>query len=134
MNDTELQTDEEALRLQGMTDGAKSIPSLGLTMRPMTALSLSWMQRNRIFDDDSSDMMQKTASFAYLHSEDKDTIRGVVNDRAKFMDAIDQWIDNKISHHSQLEPFATEMNSAFEAYMSAQSNGGGTYQGDGSKN
>lgn len=128
----DLKTDDEALRDQGMTDGTKAMPSLKLKLRPLTALSLSWMQRNGLFDD--GDMVQKTAAFSYLHSADKTDIRAVVNDKAKFLDAVDEWIDENIQHHRQLEPIAEEMNKALMQYMAAVSSGGSPYKGDGSKN
>ena len=134
MNDNDLLTDDEALRVVGMTDGAKSIPELNLNLRPMTALSLSWMQRNNVFDDASGDMVQKTSAFAYLHTAPKLEIRSVVNDKEKLANAVDGWIEENVLHHTQLESIALEMNSAFETYMAAQSKGGGPYKGDGAKN
>ena len=134
MEDNDLLTDDEALRVVGMTDGAKSIPELQINLRPMTALSLSWMQRNNVFDESDGDMMQKTSAFAYLHSAEKSEIRTVVNSRDKFFSAVDDWLDENIQHHAQLEPLAEEMNTSFETYMAAQSKGGSPYKGDGAKN
>ena len=134
MTDNDLLTDDEALRVVGMTDGAKSIPELNLNLRPMTALSLSWMQRNNVFYESDGDMMQKTAAFAYLHFAEKQEIRAVVNNREKFFSAVDDWLDENIQHHNQLEPIAAEMNASFESYMAAQSKGGGPYKGNGAKN
>ena len=117
-----------------MTDGVKLVPELKLTLRPMTALSLSWMQRNNVFDDASGDLMRVPSAFAYLHTAPKIEIRSVVNDKEKFSSAVDDWIEETIQHHTQLEPIAVEMNTSFETYMAAQSKGGGPYKGDGAKN
>lgn len=119
MNDTseELQTDDEALREIGFT----SRPSItaGIKMRPMTALSLSWMQRNRLFDEDGGDLLLKTAAFAFLHSETKEQIQSVVNDRAAFRNSVDDWIEKHIGFHTELEPLSDMMNAAMEAYMAS---------------
>lgn len=115
--DTDYQTDDEAIREIGFTDGPQK--ALGLTFRPVTALSLSWMQRNKVFADDFGDMLQKTAAYAYLHSADKIDIRGVVNDRLKFLEAVDEWMDSHVKHHTELEPVAKMMNDALEGYMAA---------------
>lgn len=114
----ELLTDDEALREQGMTLGDKKIS--GIKIRPMTALSLSWLQRNNVFGDDG-DSMQKTAAFVYLHSEPREVIRSVVNDRAAFLDAIDDWIEAKFPHHSQLSPYSELMGEAMNIYLAASS-------------
>lgn len=114
----ELLTDDEALREQGMTQGDKQI--LGITIRPMTALSLSWLQRNKVFDDDG-DSMQKTAAFVYLHSQPRHTIRAVVNDRAAFIDAVDDWIEANFPHHAQLAPYSDLMTEAMNSYLAAAS-------------
>lgn len=105
------------MRERGMTAGATSIA--GVELRPVTALSLSWMQRNKLFDDDIGDLMQKTAAFVFLHTLPKSEIRAVVNDKDKFADAVDEWIDKNIQHHSQLEPYAEAMNSAMNEYLAA---------------
>jgi len=114
----ELMTDEEALREQGMTQGDKKIS--GITIRPMTALSLSWLQRNDVFGD-TGDSMQKTAAFVYLHSEPREVIRAVVNDRAAFLDAVDDWIEANFPHHTQLSPYSDLMSEAMNAYLAASS-------------
>ena len=49
----ELLTDDEALREEGMTDGAKKVGKFKL--RPMTPVSLSWCQRNNLFDDETGE-------------------------------------------------------------------------------
>jgi hypothetical protein len=127
----ELQTDDEVLRERGATDGPKKIA--GLTLRPMSVLTLSQMQRNELLGE-GGDMLQKTAAFAFLHSAPRDEIRAVVNNREKFFDAVDAWLDRNFGHHDELEPLAGMMAEAFETYMAAKSTGSGPYQGNGSKN
>jgi hypothetical protein len=114
----ELLTDDEALREQGMTQGDKKIS--GITIRPMTALSLSWLQRNDVFGD-TGDSMQKTAAFVYLHSEPREVIRAVVNDRAAFLNAVDDWIEVNFPHHAQLSPYSDLMTESMNAYLAASS-------------
>lgn len=113
----EYKTDDEAIREIGFTDGPKQV--LGLTLRPVTALSLSWLQRNNVFSDSFGDMLQKTAAFTFLHSAEKQAIRNVVNDRAQFLNAVDDWIESTVSHHTELEPYAVLMNESLEHYMAA---------------
>jgi hypothetical protein len=113
----EIMTDDEALREQGMTDGPKKIGKFKL--RPMTALSLSWLQRNNVFSDDTGDSMQKTAAFVFLHTEPKESIRSVVNNKSDFANAIDDWIDSNIRHHADLEPYTTEMSKCMEVYLAS---------------
>lgn len=115
--DTELMTDDEAMREAGMTAGP--LRMAGFTLRPLSALTLSWLQRNRIFDDDSGDMIQKTAAYAFIHTTPLAEVRSVVNDRAAFLNAVDMWIEKHIRHHAELEPLSAEMNKAMESYLAA---------------
>jgi hypothetical protein len=110
-------TDDEAMREAGMTSGPKRKSKF--VLRPMTALSLSWLQRNRVFEDDGGDMMQKTAAYAFLHTEPKEDIRAVVNNRQSFMDAVDQWLEKHITYHNELEPLSAEMSEAMDLYLVA---------------
>jgi hypothetical protein len=114
----ELMKDDEVLREEGLTDGPTKIA--GIEMRPITALSVSWMQRNEVFSD-TKDLIWKTCAYAYLHSAPKAEIRAVVNDKAAFADAVDEWIDENISHHLQTGEIATSMNAAFQRYSSSAS-------------
>lgn len=115
----ELVKDDEILREEAMGDGITKILD-NLEMRPITALSVSWMQRNEIFSE-SKDMIWKAAAFAFLHSESYSVIRQVVNDRQDFIDAVDVWIEKRLTHHFQAAELATAMNEAFTRYMSAAS-------------
>ena len=115
----ELVKDDEILREEAMCDGPAKILD-GLELRPITALSVSWMQRNEIFGD-SKDMIWKSAAFAFLHSAPFSAIRQVVNDKSAFIDAVDVWIEKNLSHHLQTTELATAMNESFTRYMSAAS-------------
>ena len=110
-------TDDEAMREAGMTAGPKR--KSNFVLRPMTALSLSWLQRNRVFEDDGGDMMQKTAAYAFLHTEPKEDIRAVVNNRQSFLDAVDQWLEKHFTYHNELEPLSAEMSEAMDLYLVA---------------
>lgn len=114
----ELVKDDEILREEGMRDGPTKV--MGLELRPITALSVSWMQRNEIFGD-SKDMIWKSAAFAFLHSAPFSAIRQVVNDKSAFIDAVDVWIEKNLDHHLQTTELATAMNEAFNRYMAAAS-------------
>jgi hypothetical protein len=114
----ELIKDDEILREEGMADGPIKID--GIDLRPITALSVSWMQRNDVFSD-QKDLIWKTCAFAYLHSAPFTEIRAVVNDRAAFIDAVDCWIEANISHHFQTGEIATGMNAAFQRYSASAS-------------
>ena len=111
--DNELQKDDEILRIQAMEDGPKIVN--GRTMRPITALTISWMQRNEVFSG-NMDLIWKSAAFAYLHSEPYSAIRSVVNDRETFVNAVDSWIEKNMAHHLEVGSMSDAMNSAFELY------------------
>jgi len=127
----ELVTDEEILT-RGATKTNEIVGKLNL--RPITPRSISQMKRNGILDDDNQDVFQKTAAFGFLHSAPKDEINLVVNDKEKFQNAIDDWMDEHFSHHIEMEPLAEVMNKSFEEYAAAMSSGGVPYKGNGSKN
>lgn len=114
----ELAKDDEILREEGMAEGP--IQVAGIELRPITALSISWMQRNEVFSE-SKDMIWKTAAFAFLHSAPFTKIRQVVNDRSGFIDAVDCWIEANISHHRSMAEIANAMNAAFERYSASAS-------------
>jgi hypothetical protein len=115
----ELVKDDEILREESMTDGVAKILE-DLELRPITALTVSWMQRNEIFSD-SKDMIWKSAAFAFLHSAPTTVIRAVVNNKNDFSEAVDIWIEKNLSHHLQATELATAMNAAFTRYMAAAS-------------
>ena len=111
----ELIKDDEILREEAMSDGPMLVS--GLELRPITALSVSWMQRNNIFSD-NMDLIWKSAAFAYLHSTPLAEIRAVVNNRAEFTDAVDSWIQKHIVHHNEISEITEVMNVAFKRYQS----------------
>jgi hypothetical protein len=45
----------------------------------------------------------------------------VVNDKESFAEAVDEWIDENISHHLQTGEIAKGMNAAFQRYSSSAS-------------
>lgn len=127
----ELLTDDEILN-NGATKQSERV--LNLTLRPITIRTLSQMKRNGILDSEESDVFQKTAAFGFLHSADKEQIDVVVSNREKFMIAVDDWMDENFSNHSEMEPLAEAMSKAFEEYTAASSSGQTPYKGNGSKN
>ena len=110
-------TDDEAMREAGMTDGTKAISRF--TLRPITAVSLSWMLRNNVLDIESGDTLQRKAAQAFLHTASKDLIRAVVNNRDTFLEAVDQWMDENVTHHAELEPVAKAMDAELDRYLAA---------------
>lgn len=125
----ELLTDDEALRVEGMTDGVKKVGKFKL--RPMTPVSLSWCQRNQVFDDEVGDPLQKTAAYVFLHTEPKENIRAVVHDRQKFADAVDDWMDRHIQNHiDDLQPYSDEMTKSIQKYLAAISHAKNPTTGD----
>ena len=115
----DLETDDEILREEAVADGETKVDKWKL--RPVTALTISWMQRNRIFEEDRGDMIWRAAAFGFLHSADRAEIRAVVNDSNAFSDAVDDWLEDNIEHHSQTLNLAKAMNDAFARYMSSVS-------------
>jgi hypothetical protein len=123
----DMEKDDDILREEGMTEGPMKFGDLEL--RPITALSVSWMQRNQVFADDK-DLIWKSAAFAFLHSAPRSEIQKSVNDREDFLNAVDAWMDKNVVHHSEMNPIASIMAKAFERYAAASSE----TSGNGSKN
>ena len=123
----DLLSDDEALRIAGITDGPKHVA--GRDLRPITALTISWMQRNKFFDPDK-DNIWKAAAFMFLHSEPLTKIRAVVNDRSAFLDAVDVWIEKNIPDQHTVRAMATDMEQAFNLYMAATSHSEGSESGN----
>jgi hypothetical protein len=116
--DNDLLTDDEIIRVQAFEDGNKKVSKWEL--RPITALSVSWMQRNNVFNDDK-DMIWKAGAFAFLHSAPFEEIRGCVKTKDDFIDAVDCWIEENVVHHSEIEGIIFEMNHAFSIYTTSHS-------------
>ena len=123
----ELTTDDEILRIQGMEDGPKQVA--GRELRPISALTLSWMQRNKFFGE-GRDLIWKCAAFMFLHSESIPKVRSVVNDNDAFMITVDQWIEKNILHRDDVQTLSKAMDEAFELYMSASTHSQGTAAGN----
>jgi hypothetical protein len=125
---TDLVKDDEILRIQAMEDGPKIVN--GRTLRPITALTISWMQRNEIFSGEM-DLIWKAAAFTFLHSEPMSTIRSVVSDKESFVNAVDSWIEKNMIHHLEISAMTDAMNAAFELYnASATESKAGTGSGN----
>jgi len=124
----ELEKDDEILRIQAMEDGEKLL--LGKKMRPVSALSVSWMQRNNVFGE-KRDLIWKSSAFAYLHCEDFSKIRTVINDQESFTEAVDIWIEKNVTHHFEINDIADAMNKAFQSYMSSATSNSGIGSGSG---
>lgn len=119
MTDTnDLLTDDEALRERAMADGPRQVRSW--TLRPMTALSVSWCQRNDIFGQ-GKDMIYQVAAFVLLHTEPLPRIRGIVNKPDLFAEAVDAWIEKNLTHHIELPELTRAMNEAYQLYMASAS-------------
>lgn len=126
---TDLVKDDEILRIQAMEDGPKKVN--GRTLRPITALTISWMQRNEIFSG-NMDPVWKAAAFTFLHSEPTSVIRGVVNDRDTFTNSVDSWIEKNMKHHHETGAMSEAMGVAFDLYnASSPSSEGGEGSGSG---
>ena len=113
----DLSTDDELTREDAFTQGIKKVSKFNL--RPMTATTFSWVQRTGLFEAGFGDAILIAAAYAYLHCEDVAKIRASVNNRDRFISAVDEWMDANVKHHSELEPVTEEMNASIEQYMAA---------------
>lgn len=118
---TDTEIDDEELRIQGLAEGPRSIG--GRELRPITALTISWMQRNKFFDPDR-DLIWKSAAFHLLHTEPLPKLRSVVNDRAAFMNFVDDWIASENPDKHALTTLNESMDAAFNLYMAATTESG----------
>lgn len=109
----EMMTDDEVLRMQGMTDGPKKVSRL--TLRPITGESWAWLQTLKVFSDEVGSYHQ-AAAFAFLHSEPVEVIRGLVFKRDAFWPEVSKWIGERHAHHDEIEPYALELTAAYERY------------------
>jgi hypothetical protein len=116
MND-DMTLDDEVLRENAMTEGPKRVSKF--ILRPITPTSFSWIQRMGLFEDGNCDAVQVAAAYAFLHTEDKKEIRHLVCNRDRFFEAVDEWIDEKVTHHTELEPVSDAMNDAVQTYIAA---------------
>ena len=114
----EYELDDEVLREQAMADGPVMVD--GIELRPITAVSISWMQRNNILGDEM-DPIWRASAFAFLHAAPREDIRAVVNSRDDFKNAVDDWLEDNIGHHSEVMKFSAAMTKAFELYQASAS-------------
>lgn len=127
---TDMMKDDEVLRIEAMEEGPTEIN--GLLFQPVTALTLSWMQRNNVFDNEK-DIIWRSAAFAYLHTQDRTLIRAVVNDKATFDEAVDLWIEKHLPTHKTLPKITKAMNDSFARYMASVSEESSSGGGGGNK-
>mgnify|MGYP006893249171 CR=1 FL=1 len=106
--------DDEITRIQAIEDGPRRVKKWNF--RPVTGLTISWMQRNGIIGDANKDAMFRAAAFAFIHSSPIEEVREVVNYKDDFMTAVDNWIEENAPHHEDIMPVADEMNLAFDRY------------------
>jgi len=111
-----LEKDDEVLRMEAMSSGDQKINNL--VYRPVTALTVSWMQRNNVFDPEK-DLVWKAAAYAAIHTEPMNELRAVINDKAKFLDYVDTWIEKNVKHHTYMNAVGVAMSNAFAEYMSS---------------
>ena len=129
---TEPELDDEDIRIQAMASGPKLVG--GREMRPITGLTVSWMQRNKFWTD--RDPMWKAAAFMVLHSEPMSKLRGIVNNPQLFNDAVDIFIERNIGGktlqeiEAQSAPYLAAMESAFIEFQSSQTSSEGTESGN----
>lgn len=118
MNETneDLQTDDEALRLAGMTDGPKAVGKF--TVKPMTAETLAWSQSVGIYDDGIG-TIHRTAAYVMLHTLAKSELLPLIFNRLKFWTRVSEWVGENVQHHEELTPYAAEMSAAWERYSAA---------------
>lgn len=109
--------DDEVLRENAMTEGVKKVCKF--TLRPMTPVSFSWVQRMGLFEDGEHDPVQVAAAYALLHTADRSEIRRLVHSRERFFEAVDVWMDENLGHHNELEPVTGEMNNAVQSYIAS---------------
>ena len=109
----ELQTDDEALRLAGMTDGPKNIGKF--TIRPMTAETLAWAQSLGVFDDGIGHIHRNSA-YVMIHSTPRADFLPVAFNRLKFWYRVSDWINANVVHHEELDIYKDEVDAAFERY------------------
>ena len=124
----DIMKDDEVLRIQAFEDGNKKVSKW--EFRPITALSISWMQRNSVFSD-KHDLIWKAAAFAFLHSAPFSEIRKCVNTNSNFLDMVDVWIEKNIVHHSEIEEIADLMNDGFAMYTASVSSSNNKETGSG---
>ena len=123
MTDTDLLTDDEALREQAITSGPQKCGRW--ECRPTAALEISWMQRNKILSPDM-DVLWRACGFGFLHSAPKSSVRSVVNDFTRFAASVDEWMEKNnptASEIAELQKLAVARTTEYFASYSETSGG-----------
>ena len=118
MNDTQedLTTDDDLLRLQGMTDGPREIGKF--TLRPITGETFAWMQTVGIYDDEIGSVF-RMAAYAFIHSQPKKEVLPLIFKREKFWLAVSDFIEEHFDHHESLTPYDKIFGEQYEIYQAS---------------
>ena len=114
----DLETDDEALREAGMTTGPVKLA--GITLRPVSILSMSWITRRDLFSLQEIDPVLQVAAFVFLHTAPEEEILDVINDHSAFLRAVDLWMPKHFQHHDELVPFSDAMRRGIDEYRAAR--------------
>lgn len=118
MNDTQedLTTDDELLRIRGMTDGPQNIGKL--TLRPITGETWAWMQTVGIYDESIGSIL-RIAAYAMIHSQPKADVLPLIFKRDKFWMAVSDFIGENFPTHEHLAPYDKAFGEQYEIYEAA---------------
>jgi hypothetical protein len=121
MNENEsLELDDEIKRENGMIGGP--VKAARWTLRATAAREVSWMQRNSVIEVDGMDILWKTCAFAVIHSEPPAEVASYVNDRHKFMTAVDSWMGKHNPTANDIKSLSSAMNERIEEWFAGYSN------------
>lgn len=113
-----LERDDEVLRERGMTSGEAKAGRW--TLRPTAATEVSWMQRNKVLEP-VMDILWRAAAFAFIHAENKSTVRECVNDPDGFIAAVDAWMDKHNPTADDIKTLSAAMNDRIQEWFSSSS-------------
>ena len=85
----DLSTDDEILRIEGMTAGPISIGKF--TLQPMSAETSAWMESAGVWDDEIGNIF-KIAAYVMIHASPRSDVLKVVFKRQKFWEAVSDFI------------------------------------------
>jgi hypothetical protein len=114
----DIQTDDEAIRVQAMTSGEVTCGRFRL--RPTCATEISWMQRNGIMEP-NMDIIWRVSAFAFVHSEPKPEVRAIVNSKDDFSHSVDSWMDRHNPDAEEIKQLSTVMNERISEWFSSAS-------------
>ena len=109
-------TDDEAMRIAGMTDGPRKAGKFKL--RPLSAESLAWAQTVGIFDDEVGEI-HRIAGYVMIHVEPLECLLDVVFKKQLFWKSVSKWMRENVQHHADLTPHGEKMNDAWARYDAA---------------